>query len=180
MLEACNFCDDVVGETADLTIGDAWLPQFEIDSQGTNLLIVRNQDINNLFKEALVENRIQIVDLTEKDAIDAQSGGFRQRRDGLSYRLNEHDRKGLWRPAKRIEADSFNLPPLRKLIFKMRFQITLKSREYFKDALKENNYELYKNNLKAHLKILRLLEITSSAPRIIRKKTAYFKLKYLK
>lgn len=180
MLEACNFCDDVVGETADLTIGDAWLSQFEIDPNGTNLLIVRNKVINNLLKEALGDKKIHIVDLTEKDAIDAQSGGFRQRRDGLSYRLNKHDKKGLWRPVKRIEANSFNLPPLRKLIFKMRYEITVKSRIYFKEALEKNDYEWYKNKLRVQLKILRILEITSSAPRIIRKKVASSKLKYLK
>ena len=39
MLNACNYCDDVVGETADLTIGDAWIPRFETDSLGTNCLL---------------------------------------------------------------------------------------------------------------------------------------------
>lgn len=180
MLEACNFCDDVVGETADLTIGDAWLSQFEIDPNGTNLLIVRNKIINALLKEALGDKKIHIVDLAEKDAIDSQSGGFRQRRDGLSYRLKMHDKNNLWRPIKRIEANSFNLPPLRKLIFKMRYEITVKSRVYFKEALAKNNYESYKSKLEKKLKILRMLEITSSAPRIIRKKVLSFKIKYLK
>jgi len=26
--KACDFCDDVMGETADITIGDAWLPKI--------------------------------------------------------------------------------------------------------------------------------------------------------
>ncbi len=177
MLPACNFCDDVVGETADLTIGDAWLPQFEIDSQGTNLLIVRNSEIHDLIKGAFNEGKIQIVGLTEKDVIDAQSGGFRQRREGLSHRLNKVDKKNIWRPTKRIEPNSFKISPLRKLIYNIRFEVTLNSREYFKEALLKDNYDLYKKRMFVQLKILRFLEILSSSPRIIRKKIAVIKLK---
>ncbi|RVT99758.1 hypothetical protein EOD41_15040 [Mucilaginibacter limnophilus] len=177
MLPACNFCDDVVGETADLTIGDAWLPQFEIDSSGTNLLIVRNSELNDLVNAAKVTDRVYLEDLTEKDAISAQSGGFRQRRDGLSYRLEKVDRKGLWRPIKRVKPGEFIMPPLRKLIYAMRFDVTLRSRENFKTALQRNDYNYYKQRMQVQLKLLRLLEISSSASRIIKRKISYFRLK---
>lgn len=177
MLPACNFCDDVVGETADLTIGDAWLPQFEIDSNGTNLLIVRNSQINQLITNAFERDRIYLEPLTEKDAVSAQSGGFRQRREGLSYRLRMVDRKKIWRPIKRVQAGEFLMPPLRKLIYAMRFSVTVKSREDFKIALSRDDYGYYKKRMQAQLKILRLLEISSSASRIIKRKISYFKLK---
>ena len=32
--KACDFCDDVLAETADLTIGDAWLPRYMDDHEG--------------------------------------------------------------------------------------------------------------------------------------------------
>jgi len=177
MLPACNFCDDVVGETADLTIGDAWLPQFEIDSNGTNLLIVRNSQINELIKNAKSEDRLHLEALTEKDAVSAQSGGFRQRREGLSYRLKKIDKKGLWRPIKRVKAGEFIMPPLRKLIYAMRFNVTVRSREDFKIALEKNDYTFYKKRMQVQLKMLRLLEISSSASRIIKRKISYFRLK---
>ena len=177
MLPACNFCDDVVGETADLTIGDAWLPQFEIDSNGTNLLIVRNTQINELIVQAKLEDRIHLEALTEKDAVSAQSGGFRQRREGLSYRLKKVDEKALWRPVKRVKAGEFMMPPLRKLIYAMRFNVTLRSREDFKIALERNDYSYYKKRMQVQLKMLRMLEISSSASRIIKRKISYFKLK---
>ena len=177
MLPACNFCDDVVGETADVTIGDAWLPQFEIDSNGTNLLIVRNTQINELIKNASGTDRIYLEPLTEKDAVSAQSGGFRQRREGLSYRLKVVDKKGLWRPIKRVRAGEFIMPPLRKLIYAMRFRVTLKSREDFRIALAKDDYQYYKKRMQAQLKVLRLLEISSSASRIIKRKISYFKLR---
>ncbi len=173
MLNACNFCDDVVGETADITIGDAWLPKFETDSKGTNLLIIRNTEIEHILKNSFREKRISIVNLTEKEAKDAQSGGFRQRREGLSFRLHKMDKQAKWRPTKRIEPNSFNIVPLRKIIYAMRFNVTKQSREVFQRALVLDDYTFYEKKMRRMLKTLRILEISSSATRIIRKKIAY-------
>ena len=177
MLPACNFCDDVVGETADITVGDAWLPQFEVDAQGTNMLVVRNKEIDDVLKKCILEDRVSLVDLTEADAKDAQSGGFRQRREGLSYRLHQMDKQGKARPEKRIKANSFVIAPLRKIIYVMRYRVSILSRVHFEKALMTNNYQYYRKRMKALLKTLRLLEISSSATRIIRKKITYMRLK---
>ena len=48
--KACDYCDDVVAETADVTIGDAWLPQYSNDSKGTNVVIVRNPIIKDIIE----------------------------------------------------------------------------------------------------------------------------------
>jgi coenzyme F420 hydrogenase subunit beta len=177
MLPACNFCDDVVGETADITVGDAWLPQFEVDAQGTNMLVVRNKEIDDVLKKCILEDRVSLVDLTEADAKDAQSGGFRQRREGLSYRLHQMDKQGKARPEKRIKANSFVIAPLRKIIYVIRYRVTILSRVHFEKALMTNNYQYYRKRMKTLLKTLRLLEISSSATRIIRKKITYMRLK---
>ena len=176
MLPACNFCDDVVGETADFTIGDAWLPQFELDSNGTNLLIIRNYELSEVIKEAEKQERIHIEELTERDALNAQSGAFRHRGEGLAYRLKLTDNKKLWRPIKRVIAGDYIMTPLRKIIYAMRFEVTTKSRKDFKIALDRNDYSYYERRMKAQLKILRFLEIASSATRIIKRKIAYFQL----
>lgn len=177
MLEACDFCDDVVGETADITVGDAWLPQFEIDAQGTNMLIVRNQEITELLQKCIKEEKVNLVSLTEEDAKYAQAGGFRQRREGLSYRLHKKDKLNKWRPEKRIAANSYKLSPLRKTIYTMRSDVTKVSRESFHKALTDNNYSIYQRRMNITLIRLRMLEVASSAPRIISKKIAYIRLK---
>ncbi|SIS42636.1 Coenzyme F420-reducing hydrogenase, beta subunit [Zobellia uliginosa] len=177
MLEACDFCDDVVGETADITVGDAWLPQFEIDAQGTNMLIIRNKEINSLLEKCIEEKKVNLVNLTEEDAKYAQAGGFRQRREGLSYRLHKKDKSNKWRPEKRVAANSYKLSPLRKTIYTMRSDVTKVSRVSFHRALKTNNYSIYQRRMKSTLKRLRMLEVASSAPRIISKKIAYIRLK---
>jgi coenzyme F420-reducing hydrogenase beta subunit len=50
--KACDYCDDVVAETADVTVGDAWLPQYIKDSQGTNVIVVRHPIIHNMLERS--------------------------------------------------------------------------------------------------------------------------------
>lgn len=161
MLNACNFCDDVVGETADLTIGDAWLPQFEADNNGTNLLIIRNAQISKVFKNAEKEGRIKLTQISEKDAINSQSGGFRQRREGLSFRLLQKEKLKKWYPVKRIKPGQFEVSPLRKQIYKKRQEVTLKTKDYFVEALDKNDYNYYSSNVKKDIQELRQIELRS-------------------
>lgn len=42
MYKACDFCDDVFAETADIALGDAWLPEYVQDGNGTNVVVTRN------------------------------------------------------------------------------------------------------------------------------------------
>ena len=49
--KACDFCEDVFGYCSDIVLGDAWLPKYVKDPKGTNVIIVRNEYIFNLFKK---------------------------------------------------------------------------------------------------------------------------------
>ena len=44
---ACNFCDDVFGETADITFMDAWLPEYVRDYKGTSLNFPEQNKLKN-------------------------------------------------------------------------------------------------------------------------------------
>jgi coenzyme F420-reducing hydrogenase beta subunit len=162
MLPACEFCDDVVGETSDLTIGDAWLPRFESDSQGTNLLVVRNPEINKILNAAFGDDRISIIPLSNEEAANSQSGGFRQRREGLSYRLQRESDAGRILPIKRVQPSEYSVSNERKKIYDLRTAVTLKSREIFVQALKENDYTFYVEGLDKEVTSLRRMEIRSS------------------
>ncbi|HFD32819.1 MAG TPA: coenzyme F420 hydrogenase [Gammaproteobacteria bacterium] len=164
-LYACDYCDDVVGETADITIGDAWIPRFDVDSGGTNLLIIRNSKLDKILRTAEKEGRIWLSKITADEAGDSQSGGFRQRREGLSYRLEKH--KDTWVPIKRIKPGSFKISSTRRKIYDKRTSIALMSRDIFKKALDANDYSIYKNSMEAEFKNLRSLEIRSSLFRSI-------------
>lgn len=161
MLPACNFCDDVVGETADLTIGDAWLPQFEADDNGTNLLIFRNKKILKVFENANQKRQINIVEISEKDAVNSQSGGFRQRGEGLAHRIKNKEHQGKWVPEKRVKSSDFKLTYLRKKIYSRREDVTILTRESFFKALELNDYNYYYKTTNKKIENLRKLELFS-------------------
>ncbi|MGJ8761392.1 MAG: Coenzyme F420 hydrogenase/dehydrogenase, beta subunit C-terminal domain [Polaribacter sp.] len=161
MLPACNFCDDVVGETADLTIGDAWLPQFEADDNGTNLLIFRNKKILKVFEDANEKKQINIIEISEKDAINSQSGGFRQRGEGLAHRIKNKEKQNKWVPDKRVKSSDFKVSYLRKKIYSRREDVTMLTRESFLKALEFNDYNHYYQTTNKKIENLRKLELFS-------------------
>lgn len=167
MLGACDYCDDVVGETADLTIGDAWLPRFDVDARGTNLLIVRNSYLESVLRNAGQESRIHLEDISVKEAVSSQSGGFRHRREGLSYRLRKAKVEGCWTPVKRVAPNSQNISRIRQMIYDARVECAQKSREVFREALRKNDYSIYQREMRLRFKRLRALEITGSLWRIV-------------
>ena len=123
MPDACNYCDDVVAETADLTIGDAWLPRYAFDWRGKNMVVSRNPALSALLQDAADEGRVIVEPMTAKEAADAQAGGFRQRREGLAHRLFERRSRGLWTPQKRSLPDMSRPGPLRARIYDMREKV---------------------------------------------------------
>lgn len=141
--KACDYCDDVLGETADMTIGDAWLPQYEDDALGTNIIITRNPEITKILKEASNQERITLFDESEKSIFTSQAGGFRHRRDGLAYRLYHKSRRKKWVPKKRV-SPSNNLRLNRKLIYLLREVMVSQSYKSFKVAMKIKNFKVFK------------------------------------
>ncbi|MCG3561936.1 DEAD/DEAH box helicase, partial [Klebsiella pneumoniae] len=63
LLENLDFTDDVMNETADITLGDAWLPEYTMDSEGNNIVIIRNPIIKRIVEKALTEGRIKLDEI---------------------------------------------------------------------------------------------------------------------
>jgi coenzyme F420-reducing hydrogenase beta subunit len=129
---ACDYCDDVVGELADLSIGDAWLPHLVFDPKGNSLVITRNAELDGLITDGVERGDLRMKPLPEAQAIASQSAGFRHRREGLAYRLQKRAEAGEWTPPKRVQpapiADS-----KRRAIYDLREVISRESHiEYLK------------------------------------------------
>jgi coenzyme F420 hydrogenase subunit beta len=167
MPEACNYCDDVVGETADVTIGDAWLPRYAFDWRGKNMVITRNNELGALIRSAKMDGRIRVEAMTAKEAVDAQSGGFRQRREGLAYRLAKDLAAGKWAPQKRSLADMERPGLLRSRIYDLRALVATRSRDAFRKALDSGDFSIYEAEMAGTMRRLRWLELFASAPRAI-------------
>lgn len=132
--KACEWCDDISAETADVVLGDAWLPEYTSDSMGTNVIIVRNSIINELIKTAQAEKRLIIDHLGVDKIIQSQAANYRHRQEGLSVRMEYAEREGVWHPRKRVKTDDYSVSAKRKKIYLLRMVISEKSHQHFLKA----------------------------------------------
>ncbi|WP_193212255.1 Coenzyme F420 hydrogenase/dehydrogenase, beta subunit C-terminal domain [Luteolibacter marinus] len=137
--KACEFCDDVLAETADAVVGDAWLPEYDGDHRGANVVIARSRTILELLEAGAREGRLRLDMLTADQVAASQAGGLRHRRDGLRYRLKMVDDQGDWRPRKRVEPGADHLSPSLRKIHRLRFELGQKSHAAFEQARKSGD-----------------------------------------
>lgn len=124
---ACDACDDVVAETADMSFGDAWLEPYSSDGRGTNVVVVRTPELVTLFERAAAAKALKLEPVDADFVASTQAAGFRHRREGLSLRL------GHWpkAPPKRVPPSSHGLPARRRAVYAMRRTIARWSHRMF-------------------------------------------------
>lgn len=164
--KACDFCDDILAETADITVGDAWLPQYVKDSMGTNIIIVRNPVIMKIIEEN--NNDLHLEEISIARVFASQAGGFRHRREGLSYRLYMKDEKNEWRPRKRVNPSN-NLSRKRKNIYEMRVKLYEESYKSYKIAEEKESFNEFINYIDPIVNNYKKLSSTSLIIRVFNK-----------
>ena len=103
---ACNYCDDVYGETADVSFMDAWLPEHESDPQGHTLIIARTPDAKNLLEIGIRKKSCNLKPITIDKVIQSQAGGIRKKRHIIKGKLFRAEKFNKWVPPKRIKAEA--------------------------------------------------------------------------
>ncbi|MHC3376684.1 Coenzyme F420 hydrogenase/dehydrogenase, beta subunit C-terminal domain [Ligilactobacillus equi] len=139
---ASDYTDDVFNETADLVLGDAWLPGYTDDSDGNNVVIVRNEAIDEIIKESLKNGNLNFDDTDADTIFKSQSSGYRHLYQELPYRLYKRDKDGMKRPKKRVEA-SEDIQPKRRKIQDIREDISINSHIYFKEAVEKGDLQYF-------------------------------------
>ncbi|HTH27601.1 MAG TPA: Coenzyme F420 hydrogenase/dehydrogenase, beta subunit C-terminal domain [Sphingobium sp.] len=129
---ACDFCDDVVAETADISFGDAWIEPYSSDGRGTNIVVVRSPGLHALLAEAIGEGRLDLTPVDAAFVKETQAAAFRQRREGLAYRLRWR-RKGV-HPVKRVFPTGERPTLRRRLVYRCRHHISRWSVRVFRLA----------------------------------------------
>jgi len=138
---ACNYCDDVMAETADVAFGDAWVEPYSSDGRGTNVVIVRSAEIAGYVREAVADGRLALEQVDAAFIANTQAAGLRQRREGLSYRLRIAPPKLPLR--KRVAPGGRDLPPQRKLVYRTRRWISANSHRLFAVSRATGWHRLY-------------------------------------
>jgi coenzyme F420-reducing hydrogenase beta subunit len=141
MNSACNFCDDVVAETADISFGDAWVEPYSSDGKGTNVVVVRSPVVTHLLQAGIREGRLKLSEVDSAFIEQTQAAGFRQRREGLAYRLTWAP-TGI-QPIKRVAPDADKPTKGRKLIYRIRYLISKWSHRMFWIAKRIGKPQLY-------------------------------------
>lgn len=141
--KACDFCDDVFAETADIVLGDAWLPEYIEDSQGTNIVITRRPEIKKLLLDAMNQERLVLEQLAVDKAVQSQDAGLRHRKVNLHMRLEFAQQLGQWTPRKRPFLADAKQPRYERQKQALRIQMRDTSHESFKLAKENNNLDIY-------------------------------------
>ena len=129
---ACNMCDDVVAETADIAFGDAWVEPYSSDGRGTNVVIVRSAALHRMVTDAIADGRLDLREVDDAFIEHTQAAGLRQRREGLAYRLTWR-RRGIT-PRKRVAPSAGGLRWRRRLVYRSRWWISYLSHRVFAAA----------------------------------------------
>jgi coenzyme F420-reducing hydrogenase beta subunit len=138
---ACDACDDVVAETADVSFGDAWVEPYSSDGRGTNVVVVRSPAMLALIEAGRADGRLSLEPVGADFVERTQAAGFRHRREGLAYRLT-WPRRGL-QPVKRVGPSAAGLSLRRRLVYRTRHLIAAWSHPVFRLARSTRMPKLY-------------------------------------
>lgn len=145
---ACNYCDDIFAECADVAFMDAWLPEYSADSRGTSLVLVRSPTIRDIIEQG---QGIDLKPISIERVVQSQAGVVAVKRQQLAYRLYLDDRRGRKAPVKRVA-------PAKPKNILLRQEIALKERmrimSHDRWATGLTDAEKFRDGMKPHMKRL--------------------------
>lgn len=92
---ACDFCEDVVTELADISLGDAWLEPYSKDGRGTSVVVTRSPLAEKIIQDGIKSAAISIEPISPDTMRASQQGSYNHRHQGLYVRLKEAKKKGI-------------------------------------------------------------------------------------
>ena len=173
---ACDFCDDVTTELADISLGDAWLHPYDKDGRGSNVVVTRSLLAESLIKKGIKNNDL-VMDLLPLDNfLASQQGSFNHRHNGLSARLKIAKKNNKLVPPKRYEKEKLTIDF--KLVQNQRMKVRAKSLDVWKknptaksfDKTMGNSLYLLKFYTKIYHKRRRFMHLKNRLIEIIRER----------
>lgn len=149
---ACDFCDDVTTELADISLGDAWFQPYVLDGRGTNVVVSRSYFSDQIIRDGINQNRLNLEELSLDTFLFSQRGSFNHRHLGLSYRIKKALKQGLVVPPKRIRANR-SLGLVFEFVQYFRMKVRKKSHVVWK---KTKNSKEFDKDMKNSLLVLRI------------------------
>jgi coenzyme F420 hydrogenase subunit beta len=82
----CMCCTDATSELADLSFGDAWLPEFKHIRKGLSIIVSRTKMGDSILKEATSDNYMKTFSINCDKVIQSQSGLLYKKRKVATFR----------------------------------------------------------------------------------------------
>jgi coenzyme F420-reducing hydrogenase beta subunit len=164
-LKGCEFCDDIFGETADICFGDAWLPRFDGEWRGTNILLSRNAFLDSFLTAGAERKDIWLGNLSVDDLVTSQAGSFRHRWFGVSVRLAAAQKRGQHVPHKRKNSYLRKVSLLHRRVVLVRQQISRDSHRYFLRAKQRGDFRVFEAGMSANISKMNVLHKLGSLGR---------------
>jgi hypothetical protein len=79
-------CTDATSELADLSFGDAWLPEFKHIRKGLSIIVSRTKMGDSILKEATSDNYMKTFSINCDKVIQSQSGLLYKKRKVATFR----------------------------------------------------------------------------------------------
>jgi hypothetical protein len=105
------------------------------------VVVVRSTLVDGFVQEAITEGRLKLETVDGTFVAETQAAGFRQRREGLAYRLTWATREV--EPCKRVSPDAKTPAGQRKIIYRLRYQISKWSHWMFYLARRTGKPKIY-------------------------------------
>jgi len=132
-LNACNYCDDVFAETADIAVMDAWLPEITHDWRGANLAILRSPQVLALIESGIEEHVLAMEEIEIDQVIISQTGVLMEKRENLAHRLHLSTKQGQsYVPNKRVKPKKLS-SPIDRWLFSCKERMRVLSRQKLAD-----------------------------------------------
>jgi coenzyme F420-reducing hydrogenase beta subunit len=143
-LKACDYCDDITSELADISAGDAWIQPYIEDWKGNNVIITRSNLAETIIIEGINKGEIKLEEISTVQVEKSISGNIRHRRIGLSYRLRINS--GAPIPKKRVlPKKTPNL--IHSMVFKQRMKLRQRSHDLWLDQRKIEGSWLFEKGI---------------------------------
>ena len=170
---ACDFCDDVLTELADISLGDAWIDPYDKNGLGNSIILTRSKVADNIIKNGLKNDDLILDIMNKENILLSQKGSFNHRHKGLLFRIENSIKNNKKTPKKRnryLERQSI----LFNFVQNARLKTRQKSLEIW---LKNKDQTKFKMKMKPYLDNLKFLTLWNH--RLIKLKKMLFSKKGL-
>lgn len=138
----CTMCPDQAAELADVSLGDAWLPEFKRDKSGESIIVVRTKAAHDFLAALSRDKVMQVREVEDSKLAQSQMVNLILKKKDLGSRLSTLHKFGLntpkFIPKPRIRSSPFiwlrmmfmyggirtsNCQPLRPLLVHVPFPV---------------------------------------------------------